>query len=233
MAYSGRHSMSDLREARSLRTGSQPGVVPGARALFAYHAVLFTWWVLSQVWYRVAARLGMGEPALPAGAVNLAIIVTALVVMLRFALGRRGTAAGGFAGLAAAMAAVDVIGETLQFAPLVGLPAFMPGDKSTVELLVRLIWVTCEFVMRTSIFVALWRSQTGAPWIWPRLFAGLAGVHWVISVLAFARSTATFAPWWDAHAGLSRLLRVGPLLGLAWLLLIVLVNRRVARLSRP
>jgi hypothetical protein len=201
-----------------------------AHALFVFHLALFTWWAFSLVYFHVVRRLILPsvDPTLPFGVISLTFIVMALVVTTHFALNRRGTAAQNLAWVAVALAAIDMLGETLQFGPQLGLPALVPSGKDMTELWVRGIWASCEFAMRSAVFVALWRSQTGAERRMRSLFFGLVGVHWVLAMISFARDTEPYAAWWSTQAGVRILIRLSPLIGLAWMGLLVWLSRRVA-----
>lgn len=199
-----------------------------ARALFLFHVALFAWWAAGQLYYRVVARFFWRDPTLPFGVVSLALIVTCLVLTARFAAARRGTAAAGVLRLAVALAAVDVIGEALQFAPQLGLPALIPSDKSERELWVRGLWVSCEFGLRSATFVGLWRSQRGAPRHLPLLFAALVGAQWILALLSFAHATPAYAPHLDA-APLLLLFKLVPFLSFTWLALLIWLSHRVSR----
>src|SRR6187551_2553983 len=129
--------------------------VRGARALFVFHLALLSWWTFVQFYFRVVAHFVKFE--LPVDLVNFIFIAIAPIVTTHFALGQRGTPSQTAARVVVVLAALDLLGELLQSAPHLGLPAIVPTDKGAAELLVRGIWVTCEFAMRGAMFIALFR----------------------------------------------------------------------------
>lgn len=206
--------------------------VLGARALFVFHLALLSWWTFVQVYYRVAPRF-VSAAVFPMAVVSFALIVIALVVTAQFARGRRGTASETAAQVAVALAVVDLIGETLQFAPRLGFPALLPNDKSTTELVVRGIWASGEFAMRCAMFVALWRAQAGVDKRIVLLFFTLIGVNYLASAISFLRGLGPFTAYWNA-APLGNLaakiaLPISPL----WLAFIVYLSRRAASGLHP
>src|SRR6187551_3263398 len=94
--------------------------IRGARAIFLFHFALLSWWIFVQFYYYVVMRFVKADPSFPMGIVSLCLIVTALLVTARFARGLRGTASETAARIAMVLAVIDVIGETLQFAPRLG-----------------------------------------------------------------------------------------------------------------
>jgi hypothetical protein len=198
-----------------------------------FHASLLAFWAFVQVFHRIAPGAVVAVSKVPFGVASLLLIVAALVVTTRFALGQRGTPAGRVATVAVVLAAIDVVCEALQFAPALGLPALMPDGRDLTEFAVRAIWVSCEFAMRSAVLVALWRVQTGADRRSAIAFFGLVSVHWVVAMISFARGTEAFAAWWNAQAFVPHLLRGGPWLGMAWLSILVWLSYRVASGRHP
>lgn len=198
------------------------------------HLTLFCWWGFGQVFSRVAPRFGAFDPTFSFGVVSLSLIAATLVVMLRFARALGGTPAERFARLAVALAIVDVVGEAMQFAPQLGLPVLMPEAKSSTELVVRVIWVSCEFGLRAATFVALWRSQSGADRRLPLVFFALVGAQWLLSLLAFAAATAAFGATLSALPGWGLARRAATWLCFPWMGILIWMSRRVAwGLTRP
>jgi hypothetical protein len=198
-----------------------------------FHASLLAFWAFVQVFHRAAPSSVVAVSKLPFGIASLVLIVAALVVTTHFALGQRGTPAGRAARVAVVLAVIDVVCEALQFAPALGLPAFMPSGRDLTEFAVRAVWVSCEFAMRSAVLVALWRVQTGADRRFIFAFFGLVSVHWVVAMISFARATEAFAAWWNAQALVPWLLRTGPWLGMAWLSILVWFSYRAASGRRP
>lgn len=207
--------------------------VPGARALFAFHFALLSWWAFVQLYYRIAPRFVKADPTFWMGVVSLGLIALALVLTTRFARGRRGTASESAARVAAALAVVDLVGETLQFAPRLGLPALMPSDKSTTELLVRGTWASCEFAMRGAMFIALWRAQADVDRRIVALFCTLIGVNYLAAALSFLRALGPFTEFWR---GLSATAPAGKLaleISIFWMAILVYLSWRAARGLHP
>jgi len=207
--------------------------VPGTRALFVFHLTLLSWWAFVQFYYRVVQRFVKGDPAFVMGIVSLGLIVTALIVTTQFARGCRGTRSQTAARLAVALAVVDLIAETLQFAPRLGFPAVLPSDGSTNELLLRGIWVSCEFAMRGAVFVALWRAQADVDPSVVRLFVALVGVSYLATSISFARSMGPFQPFFNAIPFGALAGKVSLPICLLWLGVLVYLSRRAASGLHP
>jgi hypothetical protein len=207
--------------------GAEP--VSGARALLVFHSLLWTWWASVQFYYRVLMRRMPIDTAFWFGIVSWCLIATALVLFTRFARGRRGTPAAAFAQAAVVFALIDLIGETLQFAPQLGLPSVIPSDKSSTELLVRAVWVSCEFSLRISMFIALWRSQVGCNKFVRYAFLGLVLTQWASALLSSIPGNGHDPAWWTTQPVIPLLVRGSAALALMWLGLLICVNRRVAR----
>ena len=203
--------------------------VPGARALFVFHLALLSWWLFVLICYYVVLRFVKVDPAFPLGVVSLGMIVTALIVFTRFARGRRGTASETAARVAAALAIVDVIGESLQFAPRLGFPIVIPGDGSTAELVVRLVWASCEYSMRVAMFLALWRAQPELDKRLVRLFFALIGVNYLATWIAFTRAAGPLREFWSDVRLATLIGKLNMPMGLLWLSIIVYLSWRLAR----
>lgn len=208
------------------------GHVRGAQGLFVFHSAVLASWVVVQLYYRVVVRFAAMDQVFWFGVMSWCLIAAAPFVILNFARGRQGTSAT-FAYLGVAFALADLLGETLQFAPQFGLPALMPSDKGMAELVVRSVWVSCEFSLRSVVFIALWRSQVGASkWVWQAFF-GLVALHWVGSILLFFRATEAYAAWWSNVPVVPLFSRFGWVLALTWMSLLVWLNRRVTVGQEP
>lgn len=207
--------------------GNPAAPVSAARALLVFHLVLLASWAVVQLYYRVVSRFVTMDQVFWFGVMSWCLIAAAPFMVLRFARERRGTSAASMAYAAVGFAIVDLVGETLQFAPQLGLPALVPSDKGLTELVVRGIWVSCEFLLRSAVFVALWRSQAGAPKLVSYAFFGLVATHWVGAMIAFLSVTAQFASWWNNQPAAMLLVRVGWVQGLTWLSILIWLNRRV------
>jgi hypothetical protein len=105
----------------------------------------------------------------------------------------------------------------------------MPEGHDLTEFVVRVFWVSCEFAMRSAVFLALWRLQTSADRRWALAFFGLVAVHWVVAIISFARATEAYTAWWNAQPVALLLLRVSPWLGISWLAILVSLNHRVQK----
>jgi hypothetical protein len=207
--------------------------VRGAHALFLFHLSLLSWWAFVQLYYRVVPRFVKADPSFWMGVVSLGLIATALVVTTQFARGRRGTASETAARIAMALAVVDLIGETLQFAPRLGLPALMPSDKSTTELLVRGTWASCEFAMRIAMFVALWRAQADVDKRIVIAFFALIGVNILAAAISFLRSLGPFTEWGNALPLGALAVKVALPISLFWMAILVYLSRRAASGLHP
>jgi len=207
--------------------------VRGARALFIFHLTLLTWWAFVQFYYRVVQRFVKGDPSFAMGIVSLALIFTALIVTTEFAQGRRGTASQSAARLAVVLAGVDLIAETLQFAPRLGFPAAFPSDASTSELLLRGFWATSEFTMRGAVFIALWRALPDVDSRLVRLFFALLAASFVATSISFARSMGPFREFFGALPFGALAAKLSLPICLLWLGLIVYLSRRAARAHQP
>ena len=212
---------------------SRLAVPVGARALFVFHLTLLSWWTFVQLYYRIVLRFVKSDPSFWMGVVSLGLIAAALIVTARFARGRRNTASETAARVAVALAVVDLIGETLQFVPRLGLPALLPSDKSTSELLLRGAWFTCEYAMRCAMFVALWRAQANVDKRLVGLFFGLIGMNYLTTWIAFVRSMGPFTEFGNALPLGSLLAKINLPMSLLWLGILVYLSRRVARGLHP
>jgi hypothetical protein len=202
--------------------------VHGAHALFVFHLALFSWWAFVQVIYHVVLRFVKADPALLVDSVNLGLTVAAVVVTLRFAEGARGTAAESAARFVVGFALVDLVADLLQFAPRLGLPEIIPSDKSSTELLVRCVWVACEFSLRSATFVTLRRAQAGVDARLALAFFALIGLNCVTTAVSFARSSGSATAYWNAQPFAARLVQISPLVSLAWLTILVFLSWRLA-----
>lgn len=207
--------------------------VPGARALFVFHLTLLCWWAFVQVYYRVAPRFVKADPSFVMGIVSLGLIAVALLVTAQFARSRRGTASQTAARVAVALAVVDLLGETLQFAPRLGFPALLPSDGSTTELIVRGVWVSCEFAMRSAVFVALWRAQADLDPRLAQLFFALVALSFVATSISFARSMGPYQALFKALPFGALAGKLSLPLCLLWLALLVYLSRRAATGLHP
>jgi hypothetical protein len=188
---------------------------------------VFASWVVVQLYYRVVVRFATMDQVFWFGVMSWCLIAVAPFVTLRFAQGQHGTRAATAAYVGVALAVVDLVGETLQFMPQLGLPALMPSDKGMTELVVRGLWVSCEFLMRSAVFVALWRCQVGAPRVVLFAFVGLVATHWVGAMISFLRVTEPYVAWWNGVPASAILVRGGWLLALTWMSLLVWLSYRV------
>jgi hypothetical protein len=202
-------------------------IPPAARQLLAFHLALLAFWACVQFHYRVVAKVVHVDPTFAFGVVSWALIALAFVLFARFAREGRGTLSARFASVAGLLASVDLVAETLQFAPQLGLSSVIPDDKHMAELLVRCAWASCEFAMRVAVFMALWHAQVGADKRVRSVFLGLVLLHWLLAITSFVILAEPFAAWSAAHSSWLRILKVGPFLGMTWLSMIVWVNRRV------
>ncbi len=228
-------TVAELEASTSLTSLQQnrTNAPEGARALFVFHSSLLAFWVFVQVFHRVAPRSAVAVSKLPLGVASLLLIIASLIVTSVFARGQRGKPAEGIARVAVVLAGIDVICEALQLSPELGLPAFMPDKHDFTEFVVRAVWVSCEFAMRSAVFVALWRVQSGADRRYAYAFFGLVTLHWVLAMISFAKGTDSFAAWWNAQTAVLQLLRLGPWLGMAWLSILVWLSYRVASGRHP
>lgn len=220
--------MAPPLKSAAFAPGRSPTQAAG-QALFLLHLTLFIWWGFVQAFVRIAPRFGKVDPTFAFELINFGLIVVSLFVITRLARAVEGTSAQGPARVALVFAAVDVVGQSLQVAPRLGLPALMPASQTLSELGVRAAWVSCEFGLRAATFVALWRSQRGwAPQL-ALLFFGLVATQWLLSLLSFAGGTTAFAaavnglPGW----GLGR--RAATWLSFSWLAILIALSRRVSR----
>ena len=189
-------------------------------------------WLANLLYYRVVMRFVTLNPGLWFGVMSWCLVAAAPLLILRFARERRGTPAATLAYIGVALAIVDLVGETLQFAPQLGLPALMPSDKDMTELVVRSVWVCCEFLMRGVVFLALWRCQVGNKLVLYGFF-GLVATHWVSAMVSFLRATEQYAAWWSNVPAAALLVRVGWMLSLLWMSLLVWLSYRVASGRHP
>jgi len=205
--------------------------VRGARALFVFHLALLSWWTFVQFYFRVVAHFVKFE--LPVDLVNFIFIAIAPIVTTHFALGQRGTPSQTAARVVVVLAALDLLGELLQSAPHLGLPAIVPSDKGAAELLVRGVWVTCEFAMRGAMFIALFRAQADVDKRLVALFFVLLGVNYLATSLSFLRAIGPFTALGNALPLGSLAAKISIPMSPLWLSLIVYLNGRLARGRHP
>lgn len=186
-----------------------------------------------QFYYRVVQRFVKTDPAFPMAVVSLGLIVAALIMTTQFARGRQGTPSQTAARVAVVLAGVDLVAETLQFAPQLGFPALLPSDGSGRELLLRGLWVSCEFAMRCAMFIALWRAQANLDRGIAKLFFALIALSYLSTSIAFGRSMGGFRDFFNALPFGALAAKMSLPICTLWLALIVYVSRRAASGQHP